>query len=70
MIRRQNKLRNDAGLIGLSFLDINIELLKSRILVAVQDLLENQFLYAKVQYFSAPPLSASFPSLRLLWRRH
>ena len=38
MGRRRNKLRNATGLIGLSFLDMNTELLKLRILVAVQDL--------------------------------
>ena len=39
MGRKRNKLRNAAGLIGLSsFLDMNTELLKLRILVAVQNL--------------------------------
>ena len=32
---------------------------------------EDQFLYAKVQFILVPPpLSASAPLLRLLWRRH
>ena len=38
MGRRRNKLRNAAGLIDLSFMDMNTELLKLCILVAVQDL--------------------------------
>ena len=38
MGRRQNKLRNAAGLIGLFFLDMNADFLNLRIFVAVQDL--------------------------------
>ena len=38
MGRMRNQLRNAAGLIGLSFLDMNTELLKLHILVAIQDL--------------------------------
>ena len=38
MGRRPNKLRNAAGLIGLFFSEMNIELLKFRIFVAVEDL--------------------------------
>ena len=50
---------------------MNTELLKLRILVAVQDLLEYQFLYANVQFILEPhPLSANALSLRLLWQRH
>ena len=39
------------------FLDMNIELLELRILVAIQDLLEDQFLYAKVQFILVSPLT-------------
>ena len=38
MDRRENKLRNATGLIGLLFLDTNTEFLKLRLLVAVQRL--------------------------------
>ena len=34
---------------------MNTELLKLRILVAVQDLLEDQVLYAKVRFILVPP---------------
>ena len=34
---------------------MNTELLKLRILVAVQDLIEDQVLYAKVQFILVPP---------------
>ena len=54
MGRRRNELRNAAGLI-----------LKLRIIVAVQDL--KIIFYMQILF---PPLLASAPSLRLLWRRH
>ena len=38
---------------------MNTELFKLRILVAVQDVLEDQFLYAKVQFVLVPPTSAT-----------
>ena len=70
MARRRNKLRNPVGLIGPSFLDMNTDLLELRILVAVQDL-KMSFYMQKFNLFCAlPPLLASTPSLRLLWRRH
>ena len=54
-------------LTGLSlFLDMNKELLKLRMLVAVQDQ-KISFICKSSVYFSAPPLSASAPLLRLLW---
>ena len=57
--RRRNELRNAAGLV-----------LKLRIFVAVQDLIIS-FYTQKVQFISVPPpLLASAPLLRLLWRRH
>ena len=44
------------------FSDMNTDLLKLRILGAVQDLLEDQFSYTKVQFILVPPsLSASGP---------
>ena len=70
MGRRRNKQRNAAGLIDLSFLDMNKELLKLCILVAVQDLKISFYMQGLVYFSAPPPLSASAPSLRLLWRRH
>ena len=69
MGRRRNKLRNAADIIGVSFLDMNTELLKLGILVAELDL-KISFYMQKFSFFSALPFSASAPSLRLLWRRH
>ena len=58
MGRRRKDLRNAAGLI-----------LKLRIFVAVQDL-NNSFYRQKFNLFYCPPLSASAPLLRFLWRWH
>ena len=46
---------------------MNTELLKLRILVAIQDL-KISFYMQKFSLFQCTPLSASAPSLRLLWR--
>ena len=54
MDRGRNKLGNAFGLIGLLFLDMNTELLKLRILVAVQDL-KISFCICKIQFSLVPP---------------
>ena len=58
MGRWRNELRNAAGLAQ-----------KLRIFIAVQDLIIS-FYVQKFSLFKCPPLSASAPSLRLLWRRY
>ena len=62
-------IRNAAGLIF--FLNMNTEFLKLRI-ICNRTSFENQLLHIckSSVYFSAPPHSASAPSLRLLWRQH
>ena len=54
MGRRRNKLRNAAGLIGLSFLDINTEFVKIAH-SGRRSRSEDQFLIAKVQFILVSP---------------
>ena len=61
--RRLNKLRNAAGIIGLSFSRLKYRIVKTAH-TGSHTRSKNQFLYAKVLFFF------SAPSLRLLWQRH
>ena len=61
---------NAAGLFGLSFFRHEYRIVKIAH-IGSRTRSEGQFLYAKVQFILVPPpLSASAPSLRLLWQRH
>ena len=72
MGHRQNKLRNTAGLIDLSSFRQEYRIVKIEN-IGSQIRSEDQFLNAKVEFILVPPpppLSASAPSLRLLWQSH
>ena len=68
MSRRRNKLKNVAGHTGLFFRHEYVIFKIAHIGSCTTS--QDQFLLAKVVYFSALPLSVSAPSLPLLWRRH
>ena len=59
--RRQNKLRNASGLIGLSFFRHDYRIVKIAH-IGKRTRSEHQFLYAKVQYILVPPHFHQVPS--------
>ena len=66
---RRNKLRNAAGLIGLSFFRHEYRIVRIA-RIGSRRRYKDKFYMQKFSLFSCPPLSASAPLLRLLWRRH
>ena len=66
MGRKRNELINTVRHIRL-FFQIRIKNFKKRMICSRKT---SVFVCKSSVYFSAPPLSASAPSLRLLWRRH